>query len=133
VLLIHHRTHALAMISLSTVVGLLVGTVLALSYRNIYVVLLGRLTGEVFAFGIASAISRPYIEQTGWRPIIRNWWAGSWVVAASILTIAFPWPDTSSSRLGILGLLAMLAIAGLTIDLHSLIARAYRRDDALLK
>ena len=126
-LLINHRTHALATLSLSTAVGLLVATVLALSYRNIYVVLLGRLAGEVFAFCITLPILRKYIGQAGWRPFIRSWWAATWVVAASIFTVISPWPEISWSPIVILGLLAMLTIAGLAFDLQPMIARAYGR------
>jgi hypothetical protein len=118
------------MLSLSTAVGLLVATVLALSYRNIYVVLLGRLAGEIFAFCVTLPILRKYIGQAGWRSFLRSWWAAIWVVAASIFTVISPWPEMSWSRFGILGLLALFAAVGLTFDLKSLIGRAYGRGES---
>jgi O-antigen/teichoic acid export membrane protein len=126
-LLVNHRTHALAMLSLSTVVGLFVATVLAISYRNIYVVLLGRLVGEIFAFGVSWLLWRRYLHQVGWHPFIRRCWAASWVMAASFLTIVAPFPDTSFSRLSMLGACAVVALVGLTFDLHAMIAKAYGR------
>src|SRR5262249_25171118 len=100
---------------------------LALSYRNIYVVLLGRLVGEIFALCITLPILRKYVGPVGWRSLVTNCWGLGWVLAASIFTVISPWPEISWSRLGILSLLAILAIAGLTFDLPSMIARAYGR------
>jgi O-antigen/teichoic acid export membrane protein len=127
VLLVNHRTRALAFLSLSAGLGLLVATVLALSYGNLYMVLLGRLVGEIFGFGITMTILRGYIAELGWRPFIGSWWAGGWIVTAIIFDVFYPLPETSSLRLGILASLATLSIGGLTISLRSMMVRAYGR------
>lgn len=127
VLLVNHRTRTLAMLSLSTVAGLLVATVLALSYRDLYAVLLGRLVGDIVVFGITMMILRGYIGQLRWRPFIWSWWAGGWIVAAILLNVFAPLAETFSLRLGILAFLAMLSIGGLTIHLRPMMVRAYGR------
>jgi O-antigen/teichoic acid export membrane protein len=127
VLLVNHRTRALAILSLSAVLGLLAATVLALSYGNLYMVVLGRLIGEIFGFAITMTILRGYIGELGWRPFIGSWWAAGWIVAAIIFDVFYPLPETSSLRLGIFAALAMLSIGGLTINLRSMMVRAYGR------
>ena len=127
VLLVNHRTRTLAMLSLSTVVGLLLATVLALSYHSLYAVLLGRLVGDIVVFGITMTILRGYMGKLGWRPFIWSWWAGGWIVAAIIFSVFSPLPETSFVRLGILTVLAMIGVGGLTIRLRSMMFRAYNR------
>jgi len=125
VLLVNHRTRALAALSLSAAVGLAVATGLAISYPSVYMVLLGRLTGEIFGFFITMAILRRYLGKLGWRPLIASWWAGIWIVTAVAFEVFYPLPAMSVLRLGVLASLAMLALGGLAIELRMMIARAY--------
>jgi O-antigen/teichoic acid export membrane protein len=125
VLLINHRTRALAALSLSGGLGLFAATVLAVSYRNLYTVLFGRLIGEMFGFGITMALLRRYLGNFAWPSFFASGWAGSWIAAAIVLDMAYALPDTSLLRLGILASLAMLSIGGLAFNLRSMVERAY--------
>jgi O-antigen/teichoic acid export membrane protein len=127
VLLVNHRTRTLAMLSLSTVVGLLAATVLALFYRNLYAVLLGRLVGDIVVFGITMTTLRGYIRELGWRPFIWSWWAAGWIAFAIVFYAFSPVSETFFVRLSILMFLAMICVGGLTIQLRSMMARAYSR------
>ena len=127
VLLVNHRTRTLAMLSLSTVIGLLVTAVLALLYRSLYAVVLGKVIGDIVMFGITMTILQRYIGDLGWRPFIRSCWAVGWIVAAIIFSVFSPLPETSLLHLGLLTVLAMIGIGGLAIDLRPMIVRAYSR------
>lgn len=124
-LLVNHRTRALAALSVSSVVGLAVAAVLAILFRSLYTVLLGRLIGEVFGFIVTMAMLRPYLGKLGWRPLIAGWWAGVWIVLAIAFDLLHPLPEASPVRLGVLGCLALLALAGPAIKLRSMTADAY--------
>jgi O-antigen/teichoic acid export membrane protein len=125
VLLVNHRTRTLATVSLSVVVGLLFATVFALTYRNVYAVLLGRVIGDVVAFGVSMTILRGYVRELGARAFVWSLWAGVWLVTAIILCVYPTFMEAASVRLSVLAFLAMLSIGGLAIHLRPMIARAY--------
>lgn len=125
VLLINHRTRALAALSLSSVIGLVVAATLAIWYASLYTILVGRLFGEVFGFLITMAILRPYLGKPGWRSMAAICWAGLWLLTAIAFDLLYPLPEGSVLRFGILGCLAIFAVGGLAIKLRPMMADAY--------
>lgn len=125
VLLVSHRTRTLALLSWSSVIGLLAATVLALWYRNLYMIILGRLIGEIIGFAITMMILRRYIWKLGRGPFVASLWAGSWISAAIVLEALHPLPEFSSLHLGALACLAMLTVGGLTVNLRPMVLQAY--------
>jgi O-antigen/teichoic acid export membrane protein len=125
VLLINHRTRALAALSLSSVGGLVVAVTLATWYASLYTILVGRLFGEVFGFLATMTMLRPYLGKRGWRSMAAVLWAGLWLLTAIAFELLYPLPLGSVLRFGVLGCLAMLALGGLAIKLRPMIADAY--------
>ena len=88
VLLMNHRTQALAALSLSGGVGLLAAAVLVAEYPKLYSVLLGRAIGEIFGFGVRMASLRrdlgargsSWLSGGGWGAPgvgVVSWWGGA--------------------------------------------------------
>ena len=127
VLLINHRTRALAALSLSSVAGLVFAAALATWYASLYTILVGRLFGEVFGFLVTMTILRPYLGKREWRSVAATLWAGVWLLAAVAFELLYPLPLDSALRFGVLGCLAMLALGGIAFNLRPMIAEAYSR------
>jgi O-antigen/teichoic acid export membrane protein len=125
VLLINHRTRALAALSLSSIVGLVVAASLATWYASLYTILAGRLIGEVFGFFITMMILRPYLGKWAWRNMAATLWAGLWLLSAIAFDLLYPLPEASVLRLAIIGSFAVLAVGGLAVKLRPMIAGAY--------
>lgn len=125
VLLVSHRTRTLAFLSWSSMIGLLAATVLALWYRNLYMILFGRLIGEIVGFAITMRILRSYIWKLGWGPFVASWWAGSWIGVAIVLEGLHLLPELSSLHIGMLACLATLSVGGLMVNLRPMMLQAY--------
>jgi O-antigen/teichoic acid export membrane protein len=125
VLLIDHRTRALAALSLSSVAGLVVAAILATWYTSLYPILVGRLFGEVFGFVITMIILRPYLGKREWGSVGAFLWAGAWLLVAVAFELLYPLPLNSVLRFGVLGCFVVFALGGLAIKLRTMITDAY--------